>query len=35
LCAMKRSDGMGENPHGFYQGTSEPLGLSRTGRSVL
>jgi hypothetical protein len=25
---------MGGNPHWLYQGASEPLGLSRTGRSV-
>jgi hypothetical protein len=25
---------MGGNPHWLYQGTSEPLELSRTGRSV-
>jgi hypothetical protein len=30
---MKRNDGMGGNPLGFYQGAHEPLGLSRTGRS--
>jgi hypothetical protein len=34
LCAKKLLDGMGGNPHWFYQGASEPLGLSRTGRSV-
>jgi hypothetical protein len=32
--AMKFMDGMGGNPHWFYQGASEPLGLSRAGRSV-
>ncbi len=31
---MKFMDGMGGNPHWFYQGASEPLGLSRAGRSV-
>jgi hypothetical protein len=25
----------GRNPHWLYQGTSEPLGLSKAGRSVL
>jgi hypothetical protein len=34
LCAKKLNDGMGGNPHWFYQGASEPLGLSRAGRSV-
>jgi hypothetical protein len=34
LCAMKFMDGMGGNPHWFYQGASEPLGLCRAGRSV-
>jgi XcyI restriction endonuclease len=33
-CAMKFMDGMGGNPHWFYQGASEPLGLSRAGHSV-
>jgi hypothetical protein len=33
-CAMKFMDGMGGNPLGFCQGAHEPLGLSRTGRSV-
>ena len=33
-CAMKLIDRMGGNPHGFYQGASESLGLSGTGRSV-
>ena len=31
---MKLVDGMGGNPHWLYQGASEPLGLSRAGRSV-
>jgi len=35
VCAMKLMDGMGGNPRGFYQGTPEPLGLSRVGRSTL
>ena len=26
---------MGGNPHGFYQGVREPLGLSKTGRAGL
>src|SRR5687768_17076068 len=35
VCAMKLRNGMGGNPHGFCQGVREPLGLSKTGRSVL
>jgi hypothetical protein len=31
---MKFMDGMGGNPHWFYQGAREPLGRSRAGRSV-
>jgi hypothetical protein len=31
---MKHMDRMGENPPWLYQGVGEPLGLSRTGRSV-
>jgi hypothetical protein len=34
-CAMKLVDRMGGNPHWLYQGASESLGLSETGRSVL
>jgi hypothetical protein len=32
---MKLMDEMGENPLWLYQGATEPLGLSETGRSVL
>src|SRR5882724_7213816 len=35
VCAKKLRNGMGGNPHGFCQGVREPLGLSKTGRSVL
>ena len=35
VCAKKLRNGMGGNPHGFCQGDREPLGLSKTGRSVL
>jgi hypothetical protein len=31
---MKFIDGKGESLHWFYQGASEPLGLSRAGRSI-
>jgi len=34
-CAMKFIGRMGGNPHWLYQGASELLGLSETGRSVL
>ena len=35
VCAKKLRNGMGGNPHGFCQGDREPLGLRKTGRSVL
>ena len=31
---MKLNDGMGGNPHRGYQDPDEPLGLSRSGRSM-
>jgi hypothetical protein len=33
-CATMPNDGMRGNLLGFYQGAYEPLGLSRTGRSM-
>jgi hypothetical protein len=34
LCAMKRIDRMGEIPRGSVREPTEPLGLSRIGRSI-
>jgi hypothetical protein len=33
-CAVRRNDGMGENPCWPYQEVSKPLGLSVVGRSA-
>jgi hypothetical protein len=33
-CVKKLSDEMGGNPLWLYQGATEPLGLSRIGRSI-